>query len=239
MSDTALDLIQGSLRLLGVLASGEAASAAEATDGLSALNDMLDSWSNQNLLIPNKVREVFAITTSKQTYTMGTGGDFNTTRPIAIENILIQLSGSSPAVEIPLQIITKDEYADITVKGLTSTYPVAAYAEGTYPLETINLWPSPNSGNNLVIYSAKPLANLSALSTAISLPPGYQRALRYNLAAELAPEYGKQLPEAVELGAVNSKAEIKRKNSRPKYLLVDDSISARPVGWDWRTGEPR
>lgn len=239
MSYTARDLIAASLRLLGVLASAESASASEATDGLNSLNDLLDSWSNENLFIPNSVREVFALTVSKQIYTMGPSGDFSTTRPIEIQNVLVQLAGSNPAVEVPLQIVTQDEYAAITVKGLSSQYPVAVYSEGTYPLETLNLWPSPNTGVNLVIYSAKPLANISNLSTTLSLPPGYQRALKYNLAIELAPEYGRQPSEVVVAEAANSRAAIKRKNSKPKFLQVDDAVSARPVAWDWRTGEPR
>lgn len=239
MIDTARALVESSLRLIGVLASGEAASAAEATDGLNSLNDMLDSWSNENLFIPNKVREVFPLTSAKQTYTMGASGDFNTTRPISIENVLVQLGSSSPAVEMPMRILTKDEFANITLKGTTSTFPEACYPEGTYPLETLNVWPVPTTGNNLVIYSAKPLANLSGLSSTISLPPGYQRMIRFNLAVELGPEYGKAIPEAVAAIAETAKAAIKRKNSKPKYLLVDEAISARASIFDWRLGESR
>lgn len=41
---TARDVVTGALRLIGVLAAGETAQAAEATDGLAALNRMMHGW---------------------------------------------------------------------------------------------------------------------------------------------------------------------------------------------------
>jgi hypothetical protein len=235
MADTALTLIMGSMRLLGLLASGEPPTASEQTDGLAALNDMLDSWSTESLLIPNKVREVFPLVASQQSYTMGTGGNFNTSRPMKIENALVQLVGTSPALELPMQILTKDEYAGITLKALLSTFPLYAYIEGTYPLETINVWPVPQATNNLVLYSWKPLAELSTLQTALSLPPGYQRALRYALAIELAPEFGKQVSETILGIAMEAKQNLKRMNFKPQYLRVDDALLGNSGVYDWRT----
>lgn len=234
---TGRDLVASALRLIGAVATGETPSANEATDGLAALNLMLDSWSNESLLIPNTVREVFPLTPGKQAYTIGTGGDFVTSRPIAIEQVLIQLSTVSPVLELPMKLLTEEEFAGIILKPLTSTFPLYGYAEGTYPLETLNVWPVPNVANNIVIYSAKALTQLT-LDTATSLPPGYERALKYNLALELAPEYGKTVSDAVVAIAVESKAVLKRKNTKPRYLRVDDALKAKPAVWNWMTGEP-
>ena len=41
---TAGDIINGSLRLLGVLAEGETPSAEISQDSLTAMNQMIDSW---------------------------------------------------------------------------------------------------------------------------------------------------------------------------------------------------
>lgn len=238
MSSTARDIVVGALRLLGASASGEALGAAEATDGLSAFNDMLDSWSTEKLLIPNKVREVFALIAGQSAYTIGTGGNFNTSRPTEVENALLQVTSSSPALEIPMKILTKDQYAGILLKTLQSTYPLYLYAEGTFPLETINVWPVPSGADNIVLYSSKQLANLTDINTALSLPPGYNRALRFNLAIELAPEYGKAASAEIVEIASQSKANIKRMNSKKKYLQVDEALRAKPAVWNWMTGEP-
>jgi len=89
---TGLDLVSRSLSLIGVLASGETPSGAESSDGLSFLNDLLDSWNAERLMVFTITREAFDsngnpfyLTLGKQDYTMGTGGNFNFPRPARIE----------------------------------------------------------------------------------------------------------------------------------------------------------
>lgn len=239
MAMTAASLIASSLRVIGVLASGENPPSNEAIDGLTTLNQLIESWSNEQLLIPNKIREVFPLVAGQQSYTMGVGGNFNTARAQRIENAIIQLAATNPVVELPMKILNQDEYASIILKTLVSTFPLYVYCDGSYPLDSLSFWPVPNTTvNNVVLYSWKPLADLTTLTTALSLPPGYERALKYALALELAPEYGKMLSEqGVEL-AVQSKAAIKRMNVQPDYLQVDKALRAKPAVWNWMTGEP-
>lgn len=240
MSDTARDLIEGAMRLIGALASGENATADEATNGLTALNDLIDGWSTERLVIPNVVREVFALTASQQTYTMGTGGDFNTTRPQKIERALIQFTGQTPAIELPMKILNTPEYAGVILKTITSTFPHLIYSDNAYPTTNISVWPVPDNSNySIVLYSVKTLSQLSNLSTTLSLPPGYQRALRYALAIEISPEYGKEVSEVIVGIANQAKAEIKRANVEPSYLRCDDALVSRSKVWNYRTGEPQ
>lgn len=238
MSYTAQDIISSSLRLIGVLASGESLPANEATDGLNSLNDMIDSWSTNNLLIPNKTKESFTLTGGKQTYTMGTSGspDFSTSRPMWIENMTVQQSSGSSTLDIPVDIITEDQWAAIPVKQTQSAYPLYCYTDGAYPNLNLNFYPVPSGSVAVVIYSAKPLSQLATLTTALSLPPGYQRAVRYALALELAPEYGRAVPEDVSAKAAAAIADIKRVNHRPKYMRTDEALGQKPSVFDWRTG---
>jgi hypothetical protein len=220
---TGRDLVSSSLRLLGVLASGEAPSAAEAVDGLSAINRMLDSWSTEGLMIYSSAREEFTLTAGVSAYTMGVGATFNTSRPQKILRAALEM-GSNPAIEYPMRILTVEQWADIVQKTTQSTIPTDIYPEGTYPNETLNLYPAPDAAQTLVLYSWKPLSQIATLNTAIELPPGYQKALVYNGAVELAPEYGKMIPDAVSMGASESKATLKRMNARPYYLKVDPAL---------------
>ena len=48
---TALDIIIDALQKLGAYAPGETLSDADAQRGLSVMNDMLDTWSNETLMI--------------------------------------------------------------------------------------------------------------------------------------------------------------------------------------------
>lgn len=234
---TALDLVTTSLQLLGVVASGEPVSANESNDGLKALNRMLDSWSNESLLIPSKVREVFALVASQQTYTWGTGGNWNSARPQRIEQALCQLVGTSPLLELPCDILNQAQYADVRIKATPSVFPTAIYNDDAFPLANINVWPVPTDVNNMVFYSWKPLADLATLTTALSLPPGFEDAICYNLALRLAPFYCKEITMAVAGTAAETKANVKRMNTKKRYLGVDAGLTTRSSKWNWRTGD--
>ncbi len=222
---TGRDLITASLRLIGAIAPGESIPAAEATDGLAALNRMIDSWSNESLLIYAKVREEFTLTASDGIYSMGTGGDFSTTRPVHIEEAAIEIVSASPTYEVPITIIRNaTEWAAVISKDTTSELPQYLYAEGTYPTDTLNLYPVPTVANKLVLYSQKPLTTITALATSVSMPPGYERALIYNFAVEISPEYNRMVPDVVMQTAIDSKALIKRTNHKPSYLKCDPAL---------------
>lgn len=234
---TVRDLIKGSMRLLGALSTGETPSADELSEGLFALNDMVESWSTEGLIIPTMVREAFTLTAGTQTYTMGTGGSFNTTRPLVIEGAALEDQSATPKLEIPVAVLTPIEWAALPLKTMSSTLPTKLYAEGTSPLETVNIWPNPTVANKLVIYSRKAISSFAGANTTISLPPGYFRALKYNLAIEWAPEFGKDPSAVVVAIAERSLANIKRKNKRPRFLKVDDALMGKKTWADWRTGD--
>lgn len=233
---TVRDLITGSARLLGVIASGDSLPPNEMTDGLSALNDMLSSWSNNRLIVHKKVREEFSLVASQSSYTMGTGGNFDTSRPVKVEYAAYMDGNVSPAIEIPIKVLTEAEWTQVPVKELTSSIPSAIYCEHTNPLEIINIYPVPSETRTLVLYSLKPLTSYSSLGDTVNLPPGYYRALRYNLALELAPEYGKEPSASILSVALESKADIQRINIEPAYLKSDVGTRGR-IGFNIYKGE--
>lgn len=216
---TGRDIVTSALKKIGALAPGESLDASEAVDGLSELNRMLGSWSNEHLLIYSRVREQLALTASDGVYTMGSSGDLNTTRPVAFDEVAI-LDGTS---ELPVRIVSLSEWQAIQVKDSDGT-PSVLFDDGGYPLRTLRLYPRPSQAYTLVLWSTKPLTQIATLDTELSLPPGYEDALVYNLAIRLAPEYGKQASIEIVTLAVDSKADIKRANHRPRYLRVDAGL---------------
>ena len=234
---TGLDLINGAMRLIGVLASGETAPSDDVNDALTTLNNLLDSWSAESLIAFPVLREVFPMSSIglQQTYTWGTGGNLNSIYPMRIQKALIQLSGSTPAIEFPMTILNVDQYSEVILKTLTSNFPLFCYIDDAYPKRNVNVWPVPtDSTNALVFYSVKPLTS-AALNTSFSLPPGYLRALQYGLAVDLAPEYGKLVPPTVAAVAIESLAAIKRNNKKPVYLGIDSALRGMPAVYNWRT----
>lgn len=221
---TGRDVVSASLRLIGASAPGESIDAQEAADGLAALNRMIGSFSNEGLMIHAITAEAaFTLTPGDSTVTLGTGGDI-TTRPQSIDAVVIR-DGS---VDYPVRILSLDEYASIADKTVQSTYPDALYDDGGYPLRTLTLYPVPQAAKQLVLFTRRALTAIADLDTSVSLPPGYEDMLVYNLAVRLAPEYGRAIPDAVGMVATESKASIKRQNHRTSYLRVDSALL--PVG---------
>lgn len=219
---TALTIIKASLKLIGALGQGETPSDADAADGLEALNTMLDSWQTKRLYVYQIKEENFSLTGSKGTYTIGSGGDFNTTRPIKISDAFIRENG----VDYGLNIIEqRDDFNRISVKSVESNIPDYLYYETGFPLGTIHLWSVPNTANDLFINSWQTLQSFSGLTTQLSLPPGYERAIKYNLALELAPLFGVTPTDEVKRIAKESSGSIKRVNNRALTSSLDPAVT--------------
>lgn len=233
---TGRDLVTASLRLIGAVAPGETIATNEAVDGLASVNRMIGSWSNEALMVYSRVNEEFDLVAGTQSYTIGTGGTFSTIRPLEVEQIKLKVGSGSTAIEYPIRILSQAEWASITQKGVSSNIVTDAYLEGTYPLETIHLFPNPSSAYKLIIWSLKQLSEIATLDSDISLPPGYEEALVYNAAIRLASEYGRTPNELVFNIAGDSKAALKRTNHKPAYLRADDALIT-PARFNIRTGD--
>src|SRR4030065_624135 len=82
---TALDLITTAAKKLGAIGTGEVLTAAQGTDGLSALNSMLESLALDRLLVFHVKQSSFSWPGSTSSRTIGSGGNFSATRPTRIE----------------------------------------------------------------------------------------------------------------------------------------------------------
>lgn len=230
---TAAEIIESALRKLGVIASGEDPSSAEQADGLASLNQMLASFSNESIFLFSDNEETFTLTPSTSSYTMGSGGDFNTTQPIKITDARLQVNTSNPAYEMPISILTLPEWKKIVQKNISSTLPSAIYVEYGAALATINVYPVPSAAQSLILNSRKVVQSFASAATAVAMPPGYERLLVFNLAVEVASEYGQEASPTVQRIAKESKAMILRNNSESPILKneIADLINGAPFNW--------
>jgi hypothetical protein len=227
---TANNLIYGALRLLGVLRPGQTASSDSMSDGLTALNEMLDSWNTERLTVRAIVRDTYDLNAGQATQTVG---------PDRIEAVGILLSGQ----ERPLELYTLGRWAAIADKSAQGT-PCGIWVENTVPEATVHLNPVPEQAYSLALYRWQTLDMFADLTTVYGFPPGYALALRYNLAAVLAPAFvvlmkiAQPLLASIETKAVEYKGKIKSFNTPVEVLRSDDALLSGG-GWDWRTGEVR
>jgi hypothetical protein len=218
-ASTVRDLITAALLDLGAIASGESPTAAEAQDAFRALNNLLESWRLESLMA-YAVSTVTKVLTGATSYTLGPGGDINTTRPVRLEKAELRLQ-TDPTLDYPLRILTDAEYEAIALKGMTSTLASALYMDRAYPLANVYLWPVQAAGATLLLYPWTPLTAFASLDSTVSLPPGYARALQKNLSLELAPQYRDcVIPAALAAQALAAKALLKTINARPRFLQL-------------------
>lgn len=215
---TAQTIIDRALRLIGAIASGESPTTQESTDALTALNSMIESWQTERLYVYAMVETAFTMSVGDNSYTVGPSGNFNLTpRPPKIEDAFVREGD----IDYPLTQIDFARWDAIADKTTTSNIPEFFYYEPTLSTGTLMLWPVPSSANSLRIVTWTTLSSLAEVETTVTLPQGYQRALEYNLALEIAPEYEKQPSQDVYRIASESIANIKRANIRPMTAYTE------------------
>lgn len=226
---TALGIITSAMRKAGILTKTESPSADEAQDGLEMLNDLLASNANDGLFVYARTLESFPLSGGVADYTIGTGGTFNTPRPVFIASAYVRIA----TLDYPLTIIQDEDYANIGIKSIGSI-PYWLNYTNAYPLATIRLYPVPSAAWTLFLLSEKQLSEFT-LNQTVSLPPGWDRYLKNQLAIEMAPEYGQQAPdETVEI-ASKAMAAIKRGAARVKTMDNYMDVGGRRnifTGWE-------
>jgi hypothetical protein len=234
MTITVVELLAGAMRKIGVLGAGEVLTD-EADDVRVVFQQMVDAWTNEDLLIPTVTKITFPLI-EQNNYTIGIYpapvpvplpvNHIETARP---ERILRAWTRDSASVDYPLKVLDSDYYARITVKDNVAR-PGGYYLRKGWPLDSIFFDQVPFVGETLHLEVIQPLTDVlpaANLTDIIDLPPGYERALLYNLALELAPEWGKDVPSTVAVFAVQSKKLLKRANKRKSILRVDSAIIQR------------
>jgi hypothetical protein len=225
----AFEIITSALRLVAVLANGELPSDDDANQGLSVFNDMLDAWNAERNAIFTTQSNDFAYVLGQQSYTLGTGGDFNIPRPARIDGVSsILLNDPANPIEVPLTMWSVDYWQNqVPVKQVTGNFPLGVYDTGDFPLRVLNFWPIPTQQLNACrIYSWQALPAQTLLAS-VSFPPGYAEAFRYNLAARLAAEFGvdssKYAAATIAVLAIQGIARIKAMNA-PDLSLRSDLV---------------
>ena len=219
------DIINGSLRLIGVLAEGETPSAETSQDALTAMNQMIDSWNTERLSIFSTQDQVFTWPAGVLSRFLGPSGDFVGNRPVLLDDSTY-FRDPVTNVSYGIKFINQQQYDGIAVKTVTSTYPQVMWINMEYPDVSMTIYPKPLRQLEWHIISVQELAQPATLNTALAFPPGYLRAFTYNLAMELAPEFGVEPSPQVQRIAMTSKRNLKRQNNPDDVMSMPYSIVA-------------
>lgn len=200
--------ITRALRLLNEIEAGEEPTDDELADGLTALNAMLDSWRNDRLMCYVNQDETLTLSAGDSSYTIGPGGDLVTTRPVEIVEAYI-VDGT-----ISYEVIARNEawWASIPDKTTQSNWPTDFLYRPSMPTATLLVYPVPDATRTMKLVTRVVAGPFAATTTDVTLPPGWDAAIDFNLAIELAPEYQATPSPAVIRRAQQTLAGIKRAN---------------------------
>jgi hypothetical protein len=306
VSTQPLTIIKGALRSIGALATGETPDADTANDCFLMLNDMLDQWSNQRMMVFAVQEVMHELASGQYQYTIGqagadvgciftgsiavntltvtgvtsgalsvgqqinasgvtagttitsygTGRGGNGTgalgtyflnlpntfasgtlqsfapRPLRINSAIVRVTTSvAGSLDYPVAVINLEDYELIGIKTLNGPWPRAVYYQPTEPMGVLTYWPNPNQVTEMHLFADSLLTQFSTLTDTITLPQGYNLAMRFGLAELLMPEFGKSDQGQVAMimaQAAAGRAWIKRTNMQPLQTAhFDDVLIAR------------
>lgn len=199
LTRTARELITQSAVTMGVLQPGEVLDDANLTFANTLLAELVDNWNTQDLTVLTVDRNVYDLDGvsggPSAPYTLGPGGDWDTgtaARPEYLANANLLLNGQTGVpIEIPLAIITDDQYAAQAIKTQTNPLPQWIYYNPAVPLGKVYLWNVPtNTANQIVLYTPTLTAQFGGLDTSYVCPPGYAKAFRLCLSQTLLTIFG-------------------------------------------------
>ncbi len=228
---TAIDIIKRSMRLIGVLSDGETPTAQQSEDALFSLNGLMGSLGNSPQMIFARTNEAVNLVASTASYTVGPSGGLVTARPIEVlesSNLIYQ------GVTYPLVKWTLQDYQQITVTD-SGGIPTGFYAQMDMPNITLTFWPVPSEAMVFNMWSNKQITTFTSLTQQLSMPPGYDRALAFILAVEIAPEYEIEPSPNVLRLCSQSRRMLKRTNTEVPRLQMPYGIPDNNTYMDWRS----
>ena len=207
---TAATIINDALKEIHVLAEGDTPTATMADDALRALNRFMEVLSNDQSFAYFPSTISFNLT-GQSSFTVGpTLADLIADRPIAFQSATFDRNG----ITYPVQVIDNLKWDAIVYKGAAGANPVAVFYEATMPNGICHVWPL-CTGGTLNIRVLNLVASFPNLTTALSMPPGYEECLIKNLAVALAPQYP---------AGVLSPLTIKAADRAMRYLNLTNNV---------------
>lgn len=215
---TANAIIRAALGKLGIVAPGESVKPNDAADCLQALNTIVDAWRLERLFAYATQTIDEAVPASTQGLEIGPTGDIVVTaRPERFEAGCYYSTGGT---DYPLTQINEAQYNEIRVKQISTVGTLWFTYNPTLPEGLIRFWPALSAAATLHLVVQVQLTAFADLTTDYGLPAGYERALIFTLAEEVAADYEREIPPTVARNAANARRLLKRGNHTVPQLSL-------------------
>lgn len=220
----AATLINDALGLLGVVDPVEALESDDALLGLRVLNRMIDAYNADQALLYAVEYATFTLPAGVASRTIGpSGADITLSRPLRVE---IGGYASVSGIDYPIHVLTREQYAQVCLKAVSSVAPSGVYLQTTTPNATLFFAPPAGSAVTVKLPFATKLTAFSATTTNIAFPEGYEALVVNELAIKLSPYYRAPVSGDIRAEAARLRRSLKRLNTEPPQLETDLPVSS-------------
>jgi len=192
------EIIQYALRKTGVLALGVTPGATEVTNAAMALDMMIKSWITKGIKLWTLQELTLPLVANQSNYVIGPSGttptpDLVEVKPMKLMQAWLRNVTVTPQNDIPLQILAQEQYNKFGSKFSTGTSN-AVYMQVGRDNSTIKTYLTPSTTAaglyQMHLLVQRPLQDAGVAATNLDFPSEWLYALGWNLAAELATDYG-------------------------------------------------
>lgn len=197
-------IITSALRKLGVLELGSVPDADTISNASVSLNLFIKQMSTEGLKLWKNTELVIPLVANQTSYTLGGA---SSTLMYDSQNLVVPITDKplkviqgfyrniqiTPNIDIPVTLLSKQEYNMLGSKYSTGTANSIFYdTKTTYGLLYVYLTPDTNAQTNLSLHliAQMPLNDISTASSVPDFPNEWMNCLVWNLADQLAIEYG-------------------------------------------------
>lgn len=208
---------------LGVLDSGEALSTPQLTDALAYTTSMVDNWSVDDPMLLSGSIVAQSFVASQQKYTIGTGQNFNMTRPVEIVSAALILP-NGPGM--PIDVLTAKSWTQIPDRQSTSWSVRNLFYDRGFPTGNVYFSPVPLGGSvELTVFSALP--PFADATTPLTMPgPGYSDLYIFGTALRMAAQMSVPIPESVQASWLSSAERVRMQNAKLWGVVLPELAAA-------------
>jgi hypothetical protein len=221
VTTSAAIIARAALGKLGIVSPGEALKPEDGETCLEALNRILDAWKLERMYAYATATIEHTVAAEAQSLTIGPGADIDMPeRPVRFEAGCYYSSGG---LDYALVNINEAEYNLIGMKNVGALGPVSFDYTSSFPIGVLRFFPRIIAGAQMRLIVQQRIDSFAALGTLYTLPPGYERALVFTLAEEVAADYEREIPPTVARNAAAARRILKRANNVVPQLSMGEA----------------
>lgn len=210
------NIINDALALVGIIDPDDTPGANQTQRAGRMLDMMVKNLQTKTDLWPTKDVTV-TLTAGTQSYTVGSGADVDTPRPLRLISARRQ---DSSGTEIDVDVVSRQEYMSLPTKSTQS--PVnTVYYDPQLDNGVLYVWPTGATGNlTLICTFQRPLEDFDATANTPDFPQEWYLLLVYQLGVLAAPLFGVQPSQLVIAMSQQLMTELEAWDEEPTSLFI-------------------